>query len=244
MGGQGGLLGSRLPGVQESHDLNGDERGQSDQGHHAEGIGDDVAADGFTGSHGEGQQEGGGHGTAGNTAGIEGNADEDGRNEAAHDERGGIAGDQDPVDADAGENADHGERHGTGNAGLERKVHGATGDHAAGDLLDLLVEDLYGRLGLHDVIADEDADGDQNPGGTALCDAAAQKIAHRGKADVHACEEQDQTDDGIGKAHEHADDLVLLIMMGQELEQEENTHDGEGAAQNIRGVLRELLNEL
>ncbi len=33
-------------------------------------------------------------------------------------------------------------------------------------------------------------------------------------------------------------------MMGQELEQEEDAHDGEGTAQNVRRVLRELLNEL
>ena len=52
--------------------LNGDQRCHGNHGYYTESIGQDISSGCLTGSHGKRQKEGGSHGAAGHTAGVEG----------------------------------------------------------------------------------------------------------------------------------------------------------------------------
>ena len=63
-------------------------------------------------------------------------------------------------------------------------------DRAAGDVLYLIVEHLYGWFSLDDEISDEDADRDEGPLQLSGTQVAAQQIAYRGKADIDPGQER------------------------------------------------------
>ena len=85
-------------GIDQAHNLDGNQRRQRDQCHDAEGVGDNISADGGAGADGQRQQKGGGHRAAGNAARVKGDADKDRRHKVAEDQRDDIAGNDDPVD--------------------------------------------------------------------------------------------------------------------------------------------------
>ena len=238
-----GTCAGRFSSVEKAHDLNGNQRSQSDQSNHSEGVSDNIAADCTAGTHCKGQQEGGGHGTAGHAAGVEGNSDEDGGNEEAHDQGCGIAGNENPVDADARQNANHGKRCRAGNTCLKSTVHGGVRNHSAGEILDLLVENLNGGLGPDNREADEDADWNQNPGVLVAPKAAAKEISDRSKADVDAGQKQDQSQNGIHKADQHTKNLMRRVGPSKKLKQREYTDNGERTLKNLTDIVREGLHK-
>ena len=178
---------ARLALVVDAEDLNGDERRERNEGDAAErlrhdrrGIEHAACADG------ERQDECGDHRAARDAARVERNARKQRRREEGQHKRDDVAGNEDPHDIDAREDTRHGESQGDTDADAQPLHHGGRADRARAHALDLLVEDVHGGLRCDDEVADDHADGNEQPaapqGGKPLPDRPAD--GH--KADVCA----------------------------------------------------------
>lgn len=105
-------------------------------------------------------------------------------------------------------------------------VHRPLRDRAGGDFLHLAVEHVYGGLGGDDEVADDHGDGNENPPVGELCDHLAQVVAGGHEADVYAGQEEHQPHEGIEEADTHAHEVRGPQAHRQQLEREEEEHDG------------------
>lgn len=177
-------------------------------------------------------------GPAGHAARVKGDTHKYLGHQPAEDEGQHISGNEDPVDVETGQYPDLGQGDGTGDAHREGQIHHLAGDGAAGEVFHLLVEDLDRRFRLDDVVADGDADGDQQPFHPAVPrQAAPQQVAHRGKADVHAGEKENQADEGIEKAHRDPQHLAASIVAGHQLEEDEHPDHRQHADEDLLPIL-------
>ena len=98
---------------------------------------------------------------------------------------------------------------------------------------------MYRRLRLHDKVADDHGDGDEEPVIVVSGDAAAQKAANGHKAHVDAGEEQRKAHIHIGKSHCHAQQRTPLQPLGNQLEQHQKYRNRRQRLGCLRKVLRQ-----
>ena len=210
----------------EAQQLDGDERGHGHQSHHAEGVpqNSSFTLQCHTGAHREGQDEAGGHGTGGHAAGVEGDGAVHRGHEEAQRQGDEVAGDDVVGQGEVVDDADHAERDGRANADTQADHHGLLADEAAGDVLDLTVQHMDGRLGQNDENAGDQTEADQE-GGVGGGEGVAQLVADGHEAHVDTGQEQHQTD--VGQDDTHGDALQPLPGELQEshLAQQEEHHD-------------------
>ena len=73
--------------------------------------------------------------------------------------------------------------------------------------------------------------------------AAAQEISDRSKADVDAGQKQDQSQNGVHKADQHAENLMRRIGASKKLKQCKYTDNGERTLKNFTDIVREGLHK-
>ena len=100
---------------------------------------------------------------------------------------------------------------------------------------------MHRRLRLHDEVADDHGDGNEDPVIGMPGDAAAQKAAHGHKAHVDPGEKQRKAHIHIGKTHRHAQQRPPLQPLRHQLEQHQKHRDGGQRLGRLREVLRQRV---
>ena len=223
--------------VDQSANLNRNNRRESHEGNAAECLGHDIAAERRAGADCHGEHEGAHHHAAGNSTRVECDTCEEARNEEGKTECDHVAGNEDPEDRDTGEDAEHRESERRRNTDRKSRAHGARRDCTRSDLLNLLVEHVNGRLGIYDEEADEHTDGHEQPS-AALC---RELLTNRGacgkKALVCTREEDYQTDKGVNDTHADTDQSLETERTGDKLKEHGEGESGKQCNGNVLGVI-------
>ena len=232
---------AQLDDVDGAHDLDGDQGHHGHQGHQAEGVGHDAAAQRVARAHGKGQHKGGGHGARSHAARVERDGGEDGGHHEGEGQGDQVARHHKVEDGQAGQHADHGQAVGGGHRDAQAQAHGLGRDGAAGQVLHLLVQHMDGGLGVDDEPAHQHRQGDQQKAHALADHLAAQHIAQRGKAHVHAGQKQHQAHIGVQDAHRDAGQLGRGQPQGGQLEQQKEHEDGGQRRQHLQHIFGDGL---
>ena len=88
------------------------------------------------------------------------------------------------------------------------------------------IEHIHGRFRRHNEIADDCADGDEQPAARDFCERFAHLCADGHETDVGAREKQREPDERVYKPYAHFDCLTLRKGAREQLEQQEKRRDG------------------
>ena len=118
------------------------------------------------------------------------------------------------------------------------------GDGAVGHLFHLPGEDGHGGLRLDDVIADEHADGDQQPFLRPGGHRGPDELARGHKAHVDPAQEQNQPQIGVDQSGAHPQQLVALEPPGDHLKDQEDAGDGQQSQGHLPEIVWQSLPEV
>ena len=103
-----------------------------------------------------------------------------------------------------------------------------------------MVQHLNGGLRLDDKVADQHAQRNEQPAPRRRRQRLSQRCAHRGKAHVHAAQEEHQPHIGIEEAHQDLADLPRTVAAADELKYDEHPGDGQEGGEHLRRVAGHL----
>ena len=211
--------------VDRSHHLHGDERHHRNECDKAEGIGHHIAAERFARAGRKRQHEGSRQRAGGDAAGVKRDGRERARHKKAQCERDQITGNEEIQDRDARDDAQHRKAARGGDRDRQAHAHRLGGDRACAQLLDLLVERMHRRLGVDDEPAHQHRKRGEQVDLPPLCQRRAERVAERREADIHAREEQHQTEVCIEDTDENAQKRELAQLERNDLKDEKEDED-------------------
>ena len=204
--------------IDHSEDLDRYQRSHRYHRDNSERICQNISANSLAGAHRKGQKEGRRHRSGSHAAGVKGDRREYLRHKKAENQSDQISGYQKIQYGDSRDYTEHRKSYSRSHSHGQRGSHRFLGDSAAGDLLHLLVQHMYGRLCRYDKPSDHHSDQDQDPMERKFRDLFSEIISGRHKADIYSGKEQYQSDIGIHHSHNDLDHLSVAQMQGDDLE--------------------------